>query len=151
MWKHHTHLRGVSTKLNKYIVFTMQTYKKLIYTSLLLSCIKPVARTNQIDGTWYLQTCWKLFKQLASSLWVKISGYIHITCSSLKTTSLLQVVNRLDASWLSRLFIQKLDASCFNKVRFLPEPIALSTKCMSYWCKENVLCQYKDRFWGQDP
>ena len=24
------HLRGVSTKLNKYIVFTMQTYKKLI-------------------------------------------------------------------------------------------------------------------------
>ena len=24
-------LRGVSTKLNKYIVFTMQTYKKLIY------------------------------------------------------------------------------------------------------------------------
>ena len=25
-------LRGVSTKLNKYIVFTMQTYKKLITT-----------------------------------------------------------------------------------------------------------------------
>ena len=24
-------LRGVSTKLNKYIVFTMQTYKKLLY------------------------------------------------------------------------------------------------------------------------
>ena len=24
-------LRGVSTKLNKYIVFTMQTYKKLIF------------------------------------------------------------------------------------------------------------------------
>ena len=24
-------LRGVSTKLNKYIVFTMQTYKKLMY------------------------------------------------------------------------------------------------------------------------
>ena len=29
-------------------------------------------------------------------------------------TSLLQVVNRLDASWLSRLFIHKLDAICFN-------------------------------------
>ena len=28
-------LRGVSTKLNKYIVFTMQTYKKLIVTALL--------------------------------------------------------------------------------------------------------------------
>ena len=27
-------LRGVSTKLNKYIVFTMQTYKKLIIASL---------------------------------------------------------------------------------------------------------------------
>ena len=27
-------LRGVSTKLNKYIVFTMQTYKKLIVTQL---------------------------------------------------------------------------------------------------------------------
>ena len=26
-------LRGVSTKLNKYIVFTMQTYKKLIMES----------------------------------------------------------------------------------------------------------------------
>ena len=27
-------LRGVSTKLNKYIVFTMQTYKKLIHCEL---------------------------------------------------------------------------------------------------------------------
>ena len=27
-------LRGVSTKLNKYIIFTMQTYKKLILTIL---------------------------------------------------------------------------------------------------------------------
>ena len=40
-------LRGVSTKLNKYIVFTMQTYKKLIievmqfkfYTSVHLYCV----------------------------------------------------------------------------------------------------------------
>ena len=30
MWKHHVNLfMGVSTKLSKYIVFTMQTYKKL--------------------------------------------------------------------------------------------------------------------------
>ena len=28
--KHHVNLRGVSAKLNKYIVFTMQTYKELI-------------------------------------------------------------------------------------------------------------------------
>ena len=28
-------LRGVSTKLNKYIVFTMQTYKKLIKEKLI--------------------------------------------------------------------------------------------------------------------
>ena len=32
-------LRGVSTKLNKYIVFTMQTYKKLI-TGILFSALK---------------------------------------------------------------------------------------------------------------
>ena len=31
--------------------------------------------------------------------------------------SLLQVVNRLDASWFSRLFIQKFDASCFNNLK----------------------------------
>ena len=30
-------LRGVSTKLNKYIVFTMQTYKKLIINNCLFS------------------------------------------------------------------------------------------------------------------
>ena len=30
-------LRGVSTKLKKYIVFTMQTYKKLIWITLMLS------------------------------------------------------------------------------------------------------------------
>ena len=34
-------LRGVSTKLNKYIVFTMQTYKKLnLYTFLKAKVIK---------------------------------------------------------------------------------------------------------------
>ena len=32
-------LRGVSTKLNKYIVFTMQTYKKLIYLIYYWNCI----------------------------------------------------------------------------------------------------------------
>ena len=30
-------LRGVSTRLNKYIVFTMQTYKKLIYLFIYLT------------------------------------------------------------------------------------------------------------------
>ena len=30
-------LRGVSTKLNKYIVFTMQTYKKLIFVCVIHS------------------------------------------------------------------------------------------------------------------
>ena len=30
-------LRGVSTKLNKYIVFTMQTYKKLNYNYILMT------------------------------------------------------------------------------------------------------------------
>ena len=31
-------LRGVSTKLNKYIVFTMQTYKKLKYAFCSTAC-----------------------------------------------------------------------------------------------------------------
>ena len=39
-------LRGVSTKLNKYIVFTMQTYKKLIVAILLHhDCYGLVGRT----------------------------------------------------------------------------------------------------------
>ena len=49
-------LRGVSTKLNKYIVFTMQTYKKLIKyitrrllrRSLCLRRIKKWAQTGQL-------------------------------------------------------------------------------------------------------
>ena len=45
-----------------------------------------------------------------------ITGCAHIACSGLMITSLLQVVNRLDASWLSRLFIRILDASCFNNL-----------------------------------
>ena len=39
-------LRGVSTKLNKYIVFTMQTYKKLITVGQLSS----VVIDTQISG-----------------------------------------------------------------------------------------------------
>ena len=47
-----------------------------------------------------------------------IPGQVHIACSGLMIkTSLLQVVNRLDASRLSRLFTQKLDASCFNNLQ----------------------------------
>ena len=46
-----------------------------------------------------------------------ISGCVRIACSGLMITSLLQVVNRLDASCLSRLFIHKLDASCFNNLQ----------------------------------
>ena len=41
-----------------------------------------------------------------------ISGCVGIACSGLMVTSLLQVVNRLAASWLSKLFIHKLEASC---------------------------------------
>ena len=39
-------LRGVSTKLNKYIVFTMQTYKKLISTGLL-----QITRSSCVNST----------------------------------------------------------------------------------------------------
>ena len=40
-----------------------------------------------------------------------ISGCVHIACFGLMITSLLQVVNRLEESWLSRLFIHKLVVS----------------------------------------
>ena len=50
-------VRGVSTKLNKYIVFTMQTYKKLI-TFLFLSrydaILCTVSITEQTMEKWYL-------------------------------------------------------------------------------------------------
>ena len=43
-----------------------------------------------------------------------ISGCVHIACSGLMITSLLQVVNWLDASWLSRSIIHKVDEGCFK-------------------------------------
>ena len=45
-----------------------------------------------------------------------ISGCVRMACDSLLTTSLLQVVNRLDASWFSKLVIHRLDAICFDKL-----------------------------------
>ena len=58
-------LRGVSTKLNKYIVFTMQTYKKLItelYGEYMHSSFKRLDRlTNQrsrlINNLTFLKRC----------------------------------------------------------------------------------------------
>ena len=44
-------------------------------------------------------------------------------------TSLAQVVNRLDASWLSRLFVYKLDASCFNVTLMLNNILDQSEQC----------------------
>ena len=43
-------------------------------------------------------------------------GCIRTACDSLVTTSLLQVVNRLVSSWLSKLVIHRLAASCFTKL-----------------------------------
>ena len=45
-----------------------------------------------------------------------ISGSVRVACDSLLTTGMLQVVNRLVASWLSKLVIHRLAASCFNKL-----------------------------------
>ena len=42
----------------------------------------------------------------------RLSSLVHIPCSGLKMTNLLQVVNRFDASWFSKLFIHKLDSRC---------------------------------------
>ena len=46
------------------------------------------------------------------------AGHVRIACSDLMTTSLPQVVNRLDASSLSRLFIHKLDATKSANIKF---------------------------------
>ena len=46
-----------------------------------------------------------------------ISGCVDIDCSGLTITNLLQVVNRHDATWLSRLFMHRLDPSCFNSLQ----------------------------------
>ena len=44
-------LRGVSTKLNKYIVFTMQTYKKLKFQRILMRIIEISKRTAKGNKT----------------------------------------------------------------------------------------------------
>ena len=43
-----------------------------------------------------------------------ISRCVRMACDSLLTTSLLQVVNKLVASWFSKLVIHRLNASCFT-------------------------------------
>ena len=63
-----------------------------------------------------------------------ISGCVRIACSGLMITSLLQVVNRLDASWLSRLFIHKFDASCFNNLQQVCKNINLQQVWFSQIC-----------------
>ena len=76
---------------------TLQTWCKLCilpaWSNLPTSCIKPVdfIKLDQVvnirlSATWYLQTCCKLMKQLASSL--------H-ACSSQLAASLLRTCNRL--------------------------------------------------------
>ena len=50
-------------------------------------------------------------------------------------TGLLQVVNRLAASWLSRLFIHQLDASCFVNLQQVQASIRLQQVWFSQtWC-----------------
>ena len=44
---------------------------------------------------------------------------VTIACFGLMMTSLLQLINRLDWSWLSRLFIHKLDNYCFVWCNYL--------------------------------
>ena len=67
---------------------------------------------NQTGRNTYVTAC--LLQACYLAVIKPISGCVHIACSSLMITSLLQVVNRLDASWFSRLFIHKLDTSCFE-------------------------------------
>ena len=57
------------------------------------------------------QGCW----HFTTTCYKPISGNISMACDSLLMTSLLQIVNRLITSWLSKLVIQK--SSC-NKPDF---------------------------------
>ena len=77
-----------------------------------------------------------------------LSGCVRIACFGLMITSLLQVVNMLDVSWLSRLFIHKLDASCFNNLhqvcKYLSAIFATS-KFSQTWC--NLIKLVKPTTW----
>ena len=54
-------LRGVSTKLKKYIVFTMQTYKKLItFTLLHVYCCVPKRRNSRRQWQGYMPGIYSL-------------------------------------------------------------------------------------------
>ena len=63
-----------------------------------------------------------------------ISGCVRIACFGLMITSLLQVVNRLDASWLSRLFIYKPCLSCFNNLQQVCRYLLHQVWFSQAWC-----------------
>ena len=73
------------------------------------SCNSCSARNTQVAAS-LLQACY-------FAVIKPISGCVCIACSGLMITSLLHVVNRLAASSLSRLFIHKFDACCFNNLQ----------------------------------
>ena len=60
-----------------------------------------------------------------------ISGYVRIACSGLMITSLRQVINRLDASLLSRLFIHNIHTSCFDNLQQVASNL-ISTDLMQF-------------------
>ena len=51
-------LRGLSTKLNKYIVFTMQTYKKLVLKGLIKYESKCIMWSIFVTYEWMLICAW---------------------------------------------------------------------------------------------
>ena len=90
--------------------------------------------------------CTATIAQVVASLLkaTSLAVCVRISCSGLMITSLLQVVNRFDASWLLRHFIHKLDASFFfnNKPCSLRSHRLLllddnkpATSCQQAWCK----------------
>ena len=67
-----------------------------------------------------------------------ISGCLlnPMACNSFLMTSLLQVVNRLVASWLWKLVILRLAASCFNKFVQLNVENNGNDKLQPVWCQQ---------------
>ena len=90
--------------------YCMQAYKSKEQLRLQLFIQAP---NTQPKPRTLKQVCW----HLATDRYNKpISECVRIACDSLLTTSLLQVVNKLVASWLSKLVINRLATSCFNKL-----------------------------------
>ena len=96
----HTCTRSAAQSTNTYRSHPFTLYKHTRNLHLPIA-VQPETRKSFVG----LLPCSHQFKL--------ISGHVHVACSGLMITSLLQVVNMLDASCIVMTFIHQLDASIF--------------------------------------